>query len=936
MSANASKKALKTSFRASPRSIRPIYTGGPVLLTKDGQWLISTMEEEAVVTELRNGIAIAGIKGDGTAITSLSLAYHTSPPTLITSHMSMNVRYYPLPESSPLNSKPPLLSYSRILNKAHSAPILVSAVSPDNTLLATGSSDGTVKVWDLEGGYVTHLFQGHGGPVSALHFNFPTIPDEERRRMELFTGSADSRVRVYDLRDLNARVVGGSQAVRPKMVLEGHVSVVRGIDVTPNGKWAVTGGRDKVVLVWDMRPEESSKKGKGKAEPKLVSTIITQEQVESLGILPQGEIVDGVSSGRWLCYTGGDKGLVRIWDVLKGTQVASVKGVDGVDDADDDADEQRGVVDLFYDATSSSLVSIHADQNIIFHSLSSLLPSRQIIGFNDEIVDINFLSHPSAPPTTPTSLADTPDIPHSHIAVATNSNLLRIYSTATHSACLLPGHSDMILCLDTSPDHQWIVTGSKDHTARIWAPIVAPGGDSYTWQCVAICEGHAESIGAVAFARKSSDNGYARFLFTASQDRTIKMWDLSSISLNSLPSAPVHPRSMATLRAHEKDINSLDVAPNDKFLVSGSQDKLVKLYSVDFEPPKTPSSGAEGGFKALGSCAGHRRGVWTVKFSRNDKVVASGGADRAIKLWSLDDFSCLKTFEGHTNSVLRVDFISYGQQLVSSSSDGLVKLWNIKDEECVKTLDNHEDKVWALAVSSDEAHLLSSGADSLINIWHDSTLLEQSEANATLVQSVQLEQDFVNYVALKDYKRAIQLALSMAQPGRLLNLFSTVIYSRQPGLTEKEQGLTGSKEIDEIMSTLPGLDLVRLLKFVRDWNANARTAPVAQVILYAVMKLRTPEDLLLAFEQANKFQTRNKDVEKESEDEEEKGKKKTRSKPSLDAPISIKELLEGLIPYSERHFNRVDKLVQESYMLDYVLSEMDDGLFGEEVIDTKN
>ncbi|WVN85592.1 uncharacterized protein L203_100741 [Cryptococcus depauperatus CBS 7841] len=65
MSANASKKALKTSFRASPRSIRPIYTGGPVLLTKDGQWLISTMEEEVVVTELRNGIAIAGIKGVG-------------------------------------------------------------------------------------------------------------------------------------------------------------------------------------------------------------------------------------------------------------------------------------------------------------------------------------------------------------------------------------------------------------------------------------------------------------------------------------------------------------------------------------------------------------------------------------------------------------------------------------------------------------------------------------------------------------------------------------------------------------------------------------------------------------------------------------------------------------------------------------------------------
>lgn len=101
---------------------------------------------------------------------------------------------------------------------------------------------------------------------------------------------------------------------------------------------------------------------------------------------------------------------------------------------------------------------------------------------------------------------------------------------------------------------------------------------------------------------------------------------------------------MATLRAHEKDINSLDIAPNDKFLVSGSQDKLVKLYAIDFNPPKVPGEGkgAEGGFKALGTCAGHRRGVWTVRFSKNDKVVASGSADRTVKLWSLDDFTCLK------------------------------------------------------------------------------------------------------------------------------------------------------------------------------------------------------------------------------------------------------------------------------------------------------
>jgi U3 small nucleolar RNA-associated protein 13 len=82
-----------------------------------------------------------------------------------------------------------------------------------------------------------------------------------------------------------------------------------------------------------------------------------------------------------------------------------------------------------------------------------------------------------------------------------------------------------------------------------------------------------------------------------------------------------------------------------------------------------------------------------VKFGRAERVLATGSGDKTVKLWNLDDFTCVKTFEGHTNSVLRVDFLNMGMQLVSSGSDGLVKLWNVKDEECATTMDNHTDKV---------------------------------------------------------------------------------------------------------------------------------------------------------------------------------------------------------------------------------------------------
>jgi len=273
-----------------------------------------------------------------------------------------------------------------------------------------------------------------------------------------------------------------------------------------------------------------------------------------------------------------------------------------------------------YDQSSTSLVSVHADQNIIYHSISTHLVTRQIVGFNDEIIDATFLNLPSSSSLT-----------HSHLALATNSNLVRLYSTSTFDVRLLAGHQDMVLCLDKSINSQYLLSGSKDRTARVWTT----SGEGEDWRCIAVCEGHAESVGAVAMSRK----GNGRFLFTASQDRTIKMWDLTSLAASSSTSEPIKPKSLATLRIHEKDINSLDLSPNDRFVASGSQDKLVKIFEVEFSEN---NAGASGAVKLVGTCKGHRRGVWSVKFSRTDRVVASGAADRTVRLWSLDDFTCLK------------------------------------------------------------------------------------------------------------------------------------------------------------------------------------------------------------------------------------------------------------------------------------------------------
>lgn len=370
-------------------------------------------------------------------------------------------------------------------------------------------------------------------------------------------------------------------------------------------------------------------------------------------------------------------------------------------------------------------------------------------------MDATFLT---TPPISPPLNSENAGLDHVHrtddrLAVATNSSLIRVYDASGLDARLLEGHNDIVLCLDCGNDGAVLISGSKDSTARIWAPISvspsipAPAGSRAAtqirkdhdtvssasvrnlpnWQCVAICDGHTESVGAVAMARQTQgvpggsgpvlgdadarQDGRSilpKFAFTGSQDRTIKMWDLACVSTVVRASSPpplsefdfnpeprkiggisaVRCKSLFTLKAHEKDINSLDVSPNDRFLASGSQDKTAKVYEIEYS-----MSPVRGSFKLIGTCKGHKRGVWCVKFGRHEKVLATASGDKTVKLWSLSDFTCIKTFEGHTNSVLRVDFLSGGQQLVSSGSDGLVKIWNVRTEECVTTMDNHEDKV---------------------------------------------------------------------------------------------------------------------------------------------------------------------------------------------------------------------------------------------------
>ncbi|KAF9162975.1 U3 small nucleolar RNA-associated protein 13 [Actinomortierella ambigua] len=791
---------LKTSFR-STQTIESIYTGGKVCISHDEKYLITTVGEDIDVLDIETGKKVWRLKGDTEIITTFAIT--EDGKYLVSASKSLQLKTWDLTTGTLVRS-----------TKAHDAPIIVMAIDPTSTLVATGSADSTIKVWDIAKGFCTHNFKGHGGVISAVLFH----PD--RTKWWLCSGADDCTVRVWDL-----------QTRKQLAVLESHVSVVRGLAVSNSGNTLISGSRDKVVNLWDLRTM------------KLLTTYPIYETIETVGILQKGKIARigdqrELTADDEVFYTAGDSGMIKIFDLKSGQLVAQQQEEEG---------SKAGVSDVLYITGSQQLVSITSDQNILFFDLEKkgLKRYKQVVGYNDEIIDVVYLGEEE-----------------SHLAVAANSEQIRVFNLKRFECDLVYGHTDIVICLDRNNDGTLLASGAKDNTAKVWTVDIEQEDPDLRYQCIGTCVGHTEAIGAVALTRRTDG-----LLLTGSQDRTIKCWDLSTADLEE-PDDKHRFKSHYTIQAHDKDINAIAIAPNDKIFATGSQDKLAKIWNLQ-----------EG--TLMGTCKGHKRGVWSVQFSPVDQCLATSSGDRTIKLWSLNDFSCLRTFEGHTNSILKVDFLTSGLQLVSCGSDGLVKLWTIRTNECVATLDNHTEKIWALAVRKDESTVVTGGADSMINLWEDFTEQEYAERKQAQADQVLKEQELSNYLQRRDWKNAITLALSLEQPFRLLQLFNQIMRERPEG----DVSITGLEAVDKVLRGLSLEQVAKLLGYVRDWNTHAKNMRPAQTILYAILRDRKVSD--------------------------------------VEAVPGIKDLLDGLAPYSQRHFQRIEQLAVRSYIVDYTVQAMD-------------
>ena len=749
------------------------------------------------------------------------------------------------------------------------------ALRPDGRELVTAGHSRQFRSWDLDVTARTcdcaRVWKGHKMPVLDLAY--------DGSGGLVASASADASAMVFDV-DKGACT----------HVFRGHEGVLHLVAFHPvqsdDQILLLTAAADNAIRVWDLlsrscRAVLTSHVGQPTAltfsADGLTMLSAGRDQLvnvwrcgdwklqSSIAVLEPLEGIVVTTEGHFV--TAGESGRLRAWEASSGKCVRQEAVPVASGGAGGAVADRPGLSGLLA-CGSGSVLAVTTDHNLVFHDASSLQPRRCLAGNNDEITDIKCVRRTGAASAEGSEAEEAT----SQLAVATNSEQIKLFDASAGMACaLLTGHTDVVLSLDVRDDAQLIGSASKDGTARLW--------DAADGRCRAVCEGHVEAVGAIAFARK------APWLLTGSKDKSMKMWDIAElIDTSNVPNAPkpskraktasasserpgvVRPKARSSAVGHAKEINALAVAPNDKLAVSASQDRTLRVWSLK-----------DGGLHELGVLKGHKRAVWCVAFSPVDRAVASGSGDMLIKLWSMSDYSCLRTLEGHVSSVLRVHWVSAGQQILSSGSDGLIKLWSAKTSECVTTLDAHEDKVWALAVaesaSSGALEVWSGSADSVLVRWRDRTEEAAHESSAARDLAMQQEQDLAIAVHAKQFDAALALAMRLRQPRALRNVVEKLVETPE-----------GTAQLHAAAAVMELPDLAHCLACARDWNTTATHSLTAQKLLHAVLKT-TPASRLAGV-------------------------------PKLG------ELLDGLTQYTERHFERLDRLLQGSKFLGYTLSAM--------------
>jgi WD40 repeat protein/serine/threonine protein kinase len=536
--------------------------------------------------------------------------------------------------------------------KGHRDEVFEVAFSPDGTRLASASGDGLAKVWDVASGSTVLTLQGHTERVWGVAFS----PDGK----QLATASHDRTVRLWD-------VSSGKQT----RVLQGHGDLVMTVAFSPDGKWLASAGKDKMVRIWDAASGREtltlpghtdeiysvafSPDGQQLASASWDRTIKLwnassgreiraleghRERVFSVAFSPDGKRLASASFDR----------TVKIWNAASGEEILTLKG------------HTYWVSSVAFSPNGRRLASASADETVKIWDAAPGQTATQVMREGHPCDSVAFSSDGR------------------RLASGGSGKVVRIWDAASSQELLtLKGHTGRILSVGFSPDGKELVSAAEDRTVRLW--------DAKDGHELLRLKGSSGQVAGVAF----SPDG--KRLAAASEDETVRVWELPG------------GRELMAPRGHVGAVTAVTYSPDGKWLASGGTDKTVKVWEA--------ATGQE-----LLTLTGHTGPITSVVFSPDGKQLASASGDITIKLWDAASGREISTLAGHTRWVASVAFSPDGKRLATAGHDRTVKVWDTVSGQETLTLKGHtHDAVSGVVFSPDGLRLASSSYDRTVRLW---------------------------------------------------------------------------------------------------------------------------------------------------------------------------------------------------------------------------
>ncbi|MBE9206825.1 NACHT domain-containing protein [Nostoc sp. LEGE 06077] len=543
-----------------------------------------------------------------------------------------------------------------LICKGHTNWVPSLVFSPDGSMLASSSSDHTVKLWNVTTGQCIQTLQGHKHEVWTVAFS----PDGNT----LTSGSNDHMIKLWS--------VSTGECLK---TFQGHTSWIVCAVFTLDGQKLVSGSDDNTIRVWNVSTGECLKILPGHLDG-----------IRSISISPDGQTIASSS----------DDQTVKLWDIAAGECIKTLHGhhaavwsvaisPQGNLIASGSLDQTVRLWDFH---TGQCLKTLQGHSGWVLSVAFNLQRNLLATSSDDQTVklwDVNTgqcLKTLSGYTSQSWSVAYSPD--GQMLASGGHDQIVRLWDIHTEQALHnFLGHSAVVRSVAFSPNGQKLASGSDDRIVNLW--------DVNTGQSWQTFQGHRAAIQSVIF----SPDGQK--LASASEDQTVRLWDVNT------------GQSLQTFQGHSAAVQSVAFSPQGRTLASGAWDQTVKIWDVN-----------------TGECEqtleGHTNWVWSIAYSPNGELLASASYDGTIRLWSVRTGVCLKTLEVCANSIVKaVVFNQDGQILASSSPDYTIKLWDVDTGECQRTLYGHSAWVWSIAFSPDNQTLASSSADETIRVWDVST-----------------------------------------------------------------------------------------------------------------------------------------------------------------------------------------------------------------------